>query len=190
MAEKKRKRGWAAKAEQFTEKSKGEYEYTGAYVAPAQGDEKSWKRWAFVRLVLALLAVAAQVVCGCIPAAGMEGKFYVLLPYCGSLIGACCLLWTSWRLVLWKAPLREYVYLSTVKKLPRRCLFALVFAGLSLVGELICLLIGKSVSAGIAASVLFLFLQAAVCALSAVLLRMEGKICWEKQPFPAKTTIS
>lgn len=160
MAEKKK--GRRAHLDAFKKNEKGEYIYTGKLYA---FDETAirWKT-AVIRLGAAwAVLMAAMIVNGCIPAPGMTGCFYVLLPYAAQVVSAAALGVALLSLATAGNPLREYQYEAAVRKIPLRSRLAVVFAGVTVLGELLYLIQnGAENAAGMA--VLFLILEMISCA--------------------------
>ena len=80
MAEEKKRRGRRAHLNDFYRDVSGNYIYTGTcYVCTAAPQERT----ALLRRLwlLAAVMVVSVVTGGCIPAPGMGGSFYLLLPY-------------------------------------------------------------------------------------------------------------
>jgi hypothetical protein len=112
---------------------------------------------------------AAVAVAGCVPAHGMEGSFYVLLPYVASLLSVFLILWLMVRLTAGGDPLRDYVYKATVGKYAARSALAMICAGCAGAGECAYLLLHGFESYG---DGVFLACQAALC-IGACLWRRE-----------------
>ena len=116
MAEEKKKMKRRSYLDDYKKNAAGEYEYTGRYVAFV-GTEAE-RRGLVIRLIaLCAAGFAAGVICGCIPAAGMDNCFYVLLPYAAALCACFRTLWAAGRLAVHKEPLKEYVHAATVKRI-------------------------------------------------------------------------
>ena len=109
--------------------------------------------------------MAAMIINGCIPAPGMAGCFYVLLPYAAQVVSAAALGVALLSVATAGNPLREYQYEAAVKKIPMRSRLAAIFAGASVLGELLYLIQnGAGNAAGMAALFLVLEVIACVCA--------------------------
>lgn len=136
--ENKKRRGRRAYLEDFHKTATGDYVYEGAtHPYPAQ---KLSRRQALARLWTAAAAMAALALLGgCLPAAGMQNTFYVILPWAAGLISAGAVVWLMCRLSAGGDPLRDYVYTATVQRFGQRGVAVTVCAGLTLTGELLCL---------------------------------------------------
>lgn len=137
----KKPRGRRAYLQYFTPTVGGGYVYNGPMV-PCRTPRAARRR------LLAALGALLAAVTGCtalpglVPVPGMQGCFYVILPWLGQLAGTVFLLGAG-RLVpwLWDADaLRRYRYEATAPKLPLRAACTAVCAGLAAVGEAVCLL--------------------------------------------------
>lgn len=137
----KRRRGRWAYLEDFQQNVAGEYIYAGAHYAYADAAGRSRRRLLAGLWLSAVLAAAAIVAQGCIPAVGMRGCAYVVLPYAGALLSCCSLLWAIGRLSVNKEPLRAYIYKSTAAALPLRAILTACFTGATLLGDCVFLAI-------------------------------------------------
>ena len=127
MEKKRRKRGENSYLNDFHLNLAGEYIYDGElYACQADPDtQKMQKRKLWVYTALMLLTVLAS---GSIPAPGMLGSSYVILPFLGELIAIFSVVWAVCKLGRdWNA-VREYVYERTVPALPGRALCVAAFA--------------------------------------------------------------
>ena len=178
MAEKKRK-GRRAYLSDFQQNVSGEYIYTGAVYAYSDASGKTRKQTLARLWLMGGAAFVAALVQGCIPAGGMLGCAYVLLPFAAELLCACCAVWALIRLTTSREPIREYVYTATVEALPGRAVLTACFAAAALAGATVFLLLHPAERS--AAGWLICALMAAA-GIFALLLRKESKAaCWEKQ---------
>lgn len=132
MAEQKRRR--RSYLEDFHETASGEYVYTGR-IHPFEGTASERVRALAALWGCTALSLAALVAGGCLPAAGMDGCPYVLLPYAAALLAEVSVVWLMGRLTAGGESLRDYVYKSTVGKARVRGTIAAAFCGLTLAGE-------------------------------------------------------
>lgn len=179
MGERKKKPGRRAYLNDFHADLRGNYTYTGAHYAYAPGNPIPL-RGLLARLgggcaVLAACAVA----CGCLPAAGMDNTFYILLPYAVGVVAIAAACWAAVRLAAGGDPLRAYVYDATVGKLPMRVGLCCICTALALAGECLFLLL-HGFGGMVWGTVAFLLLQGAQLAVGALLLRLLGAARWEK----------
>lgn len=179
MAQKKR--GRAAKASYFVAAGNGNYVYTGPlYSLSAEAGITA--KWASLRrLLFGGAIIALSLLCGVLPVPGMSNTFYVIVPYAGTLIFGAVALYKAARIAYWGGDkLREYVYESTVKQFPAHTLFCAVFAGLSVIGEGLCLILERVDPAKLPLAILFLLAHAAVTALALVWRKSEAALEWTK----------
>lgn len=136
----KKRRGRRAYLNDFQPTAGGGYKYTGALYT-YQGAEKPLRRALTELGLCCCLAACFIIVAGCLPAAGMKNQFYLLIPYACTFVSAISMVWAFGRLVSGKDPLREYVYLATVKKIPLRSKMTIILAGILLIAEIIHIVI-------------------------------------------------
>ncbi len=156
--EKKKRRNKREHLKDFYQDVSGKYVYGGAMYAcdlpPARRKQILTQMWLSVAG-----AAAALILGGCIPAAGMSDGFLVIPFYLGAIISTGMACWTLWELTAGGDPMREYIYTACLEKLPKRCEFGMVFAGLCLVGLLLHLFIYRMEDASLWATVLFMVIQ-------------------------------
>lgn len=181
MAERK-KRGRAAKAAYFVSAGNGNYIYTGPLYSLCSA-KLTAKRAGVRRLLFGGSVFALSLICGLIPVPGLGNTFYVIVPYALSLVFAAVLLWKSARIAYWRYDdLREYVYETTVKQLPVLTLFCAVFAGVSVAGEALCLIIDGVDTENLPAAIFFIIAHAAIAILAPIWRKFEAALKWEKKP--------
>ena len=94
----------------FVRNSTGEYVYMGKHVHWDQD-----RRGLLTRLwVLTCMEAILAVLCGCMPKAGMEQRFYVLIPYLLMFLSVFVQLWKMVDLSFSGKNVRDYVYNRTV----------------------------------------------------------------------------
>ena len=122
--------------------------------------------------------VVSVVTGGCIPAPGMGGSFYLLLPYMAEVGLTGSIVWAMTRWQAREYPMRAYVYKATVKALPGRCMAEAALAGAGAAAEVVYLLLSGAGGHGLMAA-LYLLLKAVsvAAALSARRLVLESR--WE-----------
>lgn len=175
MGEKKRRR--RDYLNDFHQNLTGEYQYTGAhYTFAGQGSRRTFLTQLWLLCGGTLLAA---VIAGCVPAAGMDNSFYVILPYGGGLVAAISLCWGLGRLTAGGDPLRAYVYEQTVEKLPGRAVVTAAFGGMTLLGEGIHLIL-FGFSGKFWSSALFLALETVIFAASLTARRLLLRQKWTK----------
>ena len=63
----------------------------------------------------------------CLTGSGMDGHYYLVLPYAGTLIVLVRLVWNLAQLLRKGPELREYVYKRTTERLPPQILLGIFF---------------------------------------------------------------
>ncbi len=156
--EKKKRRGRREHLKDFYQDVTGKYVYGGTMYT-CDLPKEQYKRLLGTLWLCGGGALAAQILAGCIPAAGMQEGFWVLPFYLGTIISCGMVCWALGELSAGGNPLREYVYAASVEKLPRRCEFGMVFSGLCLAGLTVKLLWSGLQNASLWATVLFAVIQ-------------------------------
>lgn len=118
----------------------GRYVYRGDTYRFAGSASERCRAYAAVG-AFALLSLAASVAAGCIPAAGMENCFYVILPWLVSVICDLLLALSACRLLLSSDPLRAYVYRKSAELLPSRATASAIAPAACLLGETVYLIL-------------------------------------------------
>lgn len=157
----------------------GEYVYVGKYYCfVPQG--KSYGKAIAEIVILALLSLAGLVAAGFVNAGGMGNCFYVIIPYMGEAISVFVLLWAVSKLLIKGEKLREYVYGSSVLRIPTAAVCCAAFAAVGIVCILIfTILNGPDGSIG---EMMFLLLGKAFAVAAPLLLRRLIKsLRWEIQ---------
>ena len=127
-----KRKGRRAYLNDFTTNLQGDYVYQGSHFHYT--GETPWERQ-FRRLWLLTLAMAIGLVGGgLLPAAGMNGVLYVVVPYLASVIAGASVVWAMAKHRR-AGKLRSYVYEASIRKLPARGKVTAVFAVLAAAGE-------------------------------------------------------
>lgn len=118
----------------FKKNPDGTYTYQGNYrIYQGQAD-----RLPLLKLRLCALCAgmtAALLIPGFLSVPGLSGVFYVLIPYVAALALSVSAAWALGRFCAARQPLREYIYLETLPKVPGRAAAAATAAALTIVGE-------------------------------------------------------
>ncbi len=140
---KKRRRAYL---DDFKKNENGQYTYEGTLYRLA-GDEKTRKKRICNMLLACGVLLCSVILNGFLPVPGLQNSAFVLLPYAVELIASvsCCVGMArmlaagrrEWRL-------REYIYESTVQKLPGRSVFAAFCAGAAAIGECLYLFLNRT----------------------------------------------
>lgn len=173
-----KKKGRRAYLNDFHRNEEGQYEYGGERYEYC-GDEKSRKRGTAGLMGLSLLLTALILGEGCVPVPGLSRTFYVLLPYVMELMGSVSACLAAGSLLFAEYPLREYVYQSTLQKLPFRSGAAAFGGGLTLIGETVYLI--RNGLGGMSGYVVLFYILQMLALLTAItLFRSSGKMEWKK----------
>jgi hypothetical protein len=140
----------------------GKYAYKGSHMKFA-GDEAQRKRFLLTLGLSMGGAAVCTVAAGCLDVGDADNTMYVLIPYMIEVIAAVAFVWSSVRLLLGGSVLRSYVFNQTVKRLPVLAAILALGAAATLVGAAVFLILHQTIDASTA---VYLFLHAAVCALS------------------------
>lgn len=175
MAEEKKKKRWGrAYLNDFRANVAGEYVYTGKHYI-----WKSDRKSALLRLwVFAAGGLVCAVVAGCLPATGMEGAVWALLPYVFGLIGSMTCVYAMVRLSAAGESVREYVFDATVKSLPGRCMMTIIFSVAAMIGDL-CNIFLPSYSGRPMQSLLLFIFEGGLLAMTVLLRKSIKKLSWE-----------
>lgn len=144
-----------------------------------EGGESAY-RLSLRKLWAAAAAVGiAALAAGCIPAAGMDRSFYLLLPYMVQLVAAVSVVWTMLRLSRAGSTMRAYIYEETVHKLSFRSRLTEGFAIAVLIGEVI-FLVKNGFQGKAAGTVLFVAAELMAVAGGHFLCRVLDKMVWKR----------
>ncbi|MDY3919343.1 MAG: hypothetical protein SOZ59_10130 [Candidatus Limivivens sp.] len=175
----KEKRDRRAHLKDFEKDASGKYVYKGAMYG-YQGSSEARRRTTGKLWTLSIAALCAIVLCGCIPAPGMNDCTYILLPYMIELVAACYFCWKLGRLTIAGDPLREYVYEDLTEKIPMGMVITALGSGAGFAGELVYL-IQNGTNGKTGTAVLFLILEAAACAACVLGKTLFSKMKWAQQ---------
>ncbi len=165
--------------DRIAQDASGEYVYMGdlfAYI----GETPRKKALALLGTVCGL-SVLALLGAGLLPAPGMTGTWYCVLPYSLGLVAEISAVWSLGQVLLGGDPMRELPHEAATVHLPRRLLLTAALGGLGVPGEAIYLLLhGAGGKGGPAAG--FLILTAISAALALLGRHMAGRLAWERRP--------
>ncbi|MCM1441257.1 MAG: hypothetical protein NC131_18940, partial [Roseburia sp.] len=110
---------------------------------------------------------------------GIVGAAYVTLPYALALVCAVSVVWLMARWTIGGSELRDYVYRATVCQVKLRGWATAGFAGLTLIGEAVYLILHGwgGMVAGTAALIALLALELVTVTVWTLL---AGRLCWSK----------
>lgn len=156
----------------------GQYEYQGARYKWTIDDTRRQVLQRELRL-MAVAAVFVSLLAGCIPAPGVGHSAYLLLPYAGGVVAVISLCFAVWRMCGEKDPMRGHIYDTSVKKIPFRAMLTVIFAAISVTGEVIYLL--RNGSEGMLFyGFLFLLLEGVACLTALCILQKIRSLEWRK----------
>ena len=112
----------------FKKDKDGKYVYQGDWYRYQYGQMSRQGLLARLWGMCAVL-VCTAVAAGCVPAAGMDECFYVLLPYAVSVVSGISVCWSLGRLTAGGEKIRSYVYETSCSKIPFRSAVAAVLNG-------------------------------------------------------------
>lgn len=163
----KQKKGRQAYLNDIKINENGQYVYQGTYYIWNE-EKKSRKRALGELWASCMVMLAAAVGAGCLPVPGVGNCVYVLAPYVAQIMAVVSVCWALARLSAGGNPLREYVYLATMDKLPKRTALTAVFAAAAAVGEGIYV-IKNTIQEKIGIIILFIFLEIAALAAAGIM---------------------
>ena len=155
----------------------GSYRYEGSYmVCDAAPDvfTRIYTKAALLYFAVAALMIAA----GWVPSTGMEGRFYLLIPYMAGLITDIIALIVVVRVRNVGPKLRKYIWEKTAGRLPLLLGIALVCAAFSLAALMILLFTGRLRPAGYGA-VIYIASQVIALPLLVIIRRDFVKMVWK-----------
>lgn len=119
----------------FKPDADGSYSYQGK-IMHCTLNGADYKKTMLPMLLIAILAMVLVLAAGCLPHTGMEGCFYLLLPYVGTLVILIRLVWNLGQLLYHGPEIREYIYKNTGERLPAQLLFGTILPLAALAGVL------------------------------------------------------
>ena len=172
-----KKKGRRAYLDDYEAKEDGSYAYTGLLWRWAEPEQRA----GFLREARTLLgvAIACSLGAGFVPAPGVGNAFFVLVPYVISIVGLSLSCVCVWRVMREGECLRNHVYVSAGQRLRAWLIVGALAAGLSAIGELICVLAGGG---GVEAPLLgaaFALCECAAAACFACLARRAHALAFE-----------
>ncbi len=120
----------------FKRQEDGKYAYEGKHYI-FDGDESERKRAYSVILLLVGLMIASVLGSGFLTGGGMKNSYYVILPYLGEAVALFFSCWYIFKLMTKGDTVREYIYRSTVMRIPGAVTVMAFFASAGLVCSLI-----------------------------------------------------
>ena len=131
-----------------------------------------------IAALLVLLMSGLSIAAGCVTGTGMEGAFYLLLPYALGLILDLLLLASVGRLVVTRGRLQTYAYEKMIRRCPYEAGGRALLGFIGLAG-FIGAVITKNYRGEGAGAAIYAFSQAAGAVGGFVLLRISRGISWQ-----------
>lgn len=176
-------RGRRAHLGDFVRGEGGRFVYRGVTYRFEGSPFERRRRYASIAL-LSSLSLAASIAAGCIPSAGMDDCFYMLIPWVLQLTAGILLFVATARLLLSGDPIRAYAYEKSVLLLPARGMISAISALPCLLASALYLIL-NGFEGKVPATLLYLFLSAVTAVLSFLLARLSGTLRYEKQIPPS-----
>ena len=157
----------------------GNYSYSGEYWswASENGPFRDYVRRLLLWGAAALLVPFAA---GCFRETGMEGCFYLLIPYAAGIVISVRTLWAAIQIRMEGEKMRGYVYKRTVQTFPRKTAAGIVVSAAALAGILFSALTGTFRGRGAGAAV-FCASQAVSLACWLLIRRKTRRTTWKTQ---------
>ena len=165
--------------DRIAQDASGRYVYTGELFAYA-GETPRGKALGCLAAVCAL-SFLALLGAGLMPAPGMTGAWYCVLPYSLCLVSEISAVWSLGQVLLGGDPMRELPHEAATIHLPRRLLLTAVLGGLGVLGEAVYLLLHGAGGKG-GPAVAFLVLTALSAAMAMLGRRLSKGLIWEQRP--------
>lgn len=172
-----KRKGRRAYLNDFTTNLRGDYVYQGSHFHYT--GETPWERQLRRLWGLTLAMAIGLVGGGFLPAAGMNGVLYVVVPYLASVIAGASVVWAMAKLRR-EGKLRSYVYEASIRKLPTRGKVTAVFAVLAAAGEGLYLILNGS-GGRTAATLGYLGLEALAAVAAWRLAGLSSAASWEER---------
>lgn len=163
----------------FKKTASGEYSYEG--VLYYMEERETERKGVLMRLWFLLGGSGLLLlVCGCIPAEGMDHSAWALLPYAADWIAFAFVCDGVYRMTAGGNPLRAYVYEASVKKLPARLKILEICTALTAAGVLVCPALHGFTGKGMYTA-LFLCLEMLIFLAALKMEKLLGKVKWKKE---------
>ena len=162
----------------FVVSDDGKYIYQGITYS-FDGDNSSKRRRYAYTAILSLIAFISTVVCGCIPAAGMDDCFYVLIPWALEAVSGIFLMVALFRILFAKEPIRSYVFAKSAAILPDRAIANAITPAICLISATVYLIL-NGFEDKVWGSVTYLLLNVVTAVLSYAVYRYAEKTEYKK----------
>ncbi len=163
--------------------AEGRYAYTGVELVPTPPNGIGTGAMYGIIAGLSAAAVLFCIIGGCIPAAGMQNTFYVILPYIFEISFAVSVLWAALRM-LWHGretgKLRKYVWEATYGQLGVRTVLTVIASAVCAAATVLFIILSRE-PIHIPATVVFFITKAATIFTVVLLRRFSKRIAWETE---------
>ena len=175
---KRKKRGRAARVENYVPSADGGYRYIGRHYAFPEGQRLTYRQYMLMRLGLSVLPALAVIGAGLLNSPGMHNTFYVIIPFAAGFVCTAAALWSVGRAMYHGAPLKEYVYDTTIVRLKALTVAQTVCTALAAAGETVFLILSEEKQP--LPSLLFAALELLAAAAALTHRLAAGRFRWEK----------
>ena len=153
----------------------GQYAYRGSHMKFG-GEEAAFRRFRLTNGVLTACLAVCVAATGCLNVGTLDNTVWVLVPYMLEVVFTAAFAWSAVRLLLQGSVVRSYIFKQTVKRLPVLAVIDALAAILTFGSVVVLSAIEKSFPAPV---IIYLLLQAAVCALALLELKVLKRAAWE-----------
>lgn len=153
----------------------GQYAYRGSHMK-FSGDDDAFRRFRGTLGSFTAVLVVCVAATGCLNVGKLDNTVWVLVPYMLEVVFTAALAWSAVRLLLQSSVVRSYIFQQTVKRLPVLAVIDASAAVLTFGSAIVLSAIEKSFPAPV---IIYLLLQAAVCALSLLEWKALKQTTWE-----------
>ncbi len=163
----------------FKLNEEGKYIYEGTlflWKKPQERKKMIRRFW-----IMAAVMIALPVASGCIPAPGVSFIGYILIPYALSVTAPVLCAFSLSRLSSEEDKVRDYIYNSSVRRLPRRSLLSAAACLASAAAEIIYIA-GSGFGNNLLSALLFIIMEGAAAVVSLRFRTEFTSLQWEEVP--------
>lgn len=153
----------------------GQYAYRGSH-QKFSGDDNAFRRFRLTLGCFAACLAGCVVAAGCLNIGKLDNTVWVLVPYMLEVVFTAALAWSAVRLLLQGSVVRSYIFKQTTKRLPVLAVIDAAAAAITFGSAIVCSAIDSFWTAPV---IVYLLLQAAVCALALLELKVLKRAKWE-----------
>ena len=126
------------------------------------------------------LGIGLMILAGCLPAPGADHAAYILIPYAAGIVAGVLSLLAFIRLSLEKEKLRDYVYDSSVMKLPGRLVVSLAGSAAAGLAQLLYIVVCRPAE-GLAWGLFYTLCELAAAGLLLIQKKKGDSLSWVKE---------